>query len=164
VKALRELTLEDLESCPIWRYEGQSDDTAFVSPVAAFEQMDREAYIARTRFVLADGSEWWGYCSPTDESGLDYVQPVLLTPGGPVRFWYDEQPAELEPARACRLLRRSAGQVFPVRFECVVAVAGRVVAGELSQVEIPAEQVAARDRGRHLGFARNEGRAGGPGT
>jgi hypothetical protein len=146
MKALRDITAEDLARCPIWRYWGQSDDTASVSPVATFEQPDCEAYIARTRFVLADGSEWWGYCSPTDDSGLDYVQPVLLTPDGPVRFWYDHQPAEPEPARAFRLLGRSPGQVFPVRFECVVSVAGRVVTGELSRVDIPVDPSAAAHR------------------
>jgi hypothetical protein len=148
VKALWDLTVEDLSRCPIWRYDGQSDQTASVSQVATFADPDREAYIARTRFVLADGSEWWGYCSPTDESGLDYLQPVLLTPGGAVRFWYDEKPAEPEPARACRLLGRSLGQVFPVRFECVVPVAGRIVAGELSHVVTPAEQAAPAARPR----------------
>lgn len=151
MKALRDLTTDDLARCPIWRYEGRTDDTASVSPVAAFEQPDREAYIARTRFVLADSSEWWGYCSPTDDSGLDYVQPVLLTSGGPVRFWYDQQPAEPEPARACRLLRRPPGRVFPVRFECAVPVAGRVVGGELPRVVTPAEQSAPAQGGRDAG-------------
>jgi hypothetical protein len=137
---LKNLTVEDLARCPIWRYEGPSDDTASVSPAAAFEHPDREVYIARTRFVLADGSEWWGYCSPIDDSGLDYVQPVLLTPSGPVRFWYDESPAEPEPARTCRLLGRPPERVFPVRFECVVPVEGRVVGGELPRIDTPSEQ------------------------
>ena len=70
------------------------DDSPF--GLIYLQHPDREAYIARTRFVLADGSEWWGYCSPTDDSGLDYIQPVILTPGGPVRFWYEEPPPEPE--------------------------------------------------------------------
>lgn len=136
VKQLRELTVEDLARCPIWRFEGRSDDAASVSPVASFERPDQEAYIAHTRFVLADGSEWWGYCSPTDDSGLDYVQPVILTANGPVRFWYESPPAEPEPARACRLLGKRPEQVFPVRFECIVPIEGRRVAGELHRIEI----------------------------
>jgi hypothetical protein len=136
VKQLQELTLEDLARWPIWRFEGRSDDGASVSPVASFERPDQEAYIARTRFVLADGSEWWGYCSPTDDSGLDYLQPVIVTANGPVRFWYEAPPAEAEPARACRLLGKRPEQVFPARFECIVSVEGRRVTGKLYRIEI----------------------------
>jgi hypothetical protein len=145
--SLRDLTVQDLARCPIWRYEGLSDDTATVSPAPAFEQPEREVYIARTRFVLADGSEWWGYCSPTDDSGLDYTQPVLLAPGGPVRFWYDEQPADPEPARAWRLLGKRPEQVFPVRFECVVPFEGRFAGGELIELDFGAEPSASPDPG-----------------
>jgi hypothetical protein len=152
VKALRDLTVEDLARCPIWRYQGESDDAATVSPVATFEEPDRTVYIARTRFVLADGSAWWGYCSPTDDSGLDYVQPVILSSGGPVRFWYDEPPPEPEPARACRLLGKRPEQVFPARFECVVPFEGRYVAGELGGIEVLAEPAVAADRGPRSRF------------
>jgi hypothetical protein len=86
--------------------------------------------------VLADGSEWWGYCSPPDDSGLDYVQPVILTVDGPVRFWYDQRPSEPEPARACRLLGKRPEEVFPVCFECVVPIGGRHVAGKLHGVRV----------------------------
>jgi hypothetical protein len=136
MKALRDLTVEDLAHSPIWRYQGHSDETATVSPVSAFEHPNREAYIARTKFTLADGSEWWGFCSPTDDSSLDYIQPVILAPGGPVAFWYEQQPVEAEPARACRLLGGSPGQVFPVRFECQVPFEGRVLVGELLRIEV----------------------------
>jgi hypothetical protein len=131
--ALRNLTADDLRCCPVWRYQGQSDDTASVWPASGFEQPDREVYIARTRFVLADGSRWWGYCSPGDDSDLDSVQPVLLAPGGPVHLWDQEQQADPEPARACRLLGKRPEQVFPARFECVVPFQGRCVSGELRQ-------------------------------
>jgi hypothetical protein len=136
VKRLRELTNDDLARVPIWWYEGQSDESASVSPVEAFEHPESKAYIARTRFVLADGSEWWGYCSPTDDSGLDYIQPVIISAAGHVRFWYDESAPEPEPGRACRLLGKQPEQVFPARFECVVPVEGRYVAGVVSRVGI----------------------------
>ena len=86
---------------------------------------------------LADGSEWWGYCSPTDDSGLDYTQPVILAATGQVRFWYDEQPGDPEPAHACRMLGKRAEQVFPVRFECRVPFEGRFVSGEVGEIEVP---------------------------
>ena len=134
---LQDLTNEDLRRCPVWSCEGEADDVALVFPADGFDDPDRRGYIARTRFTLIDGSEWWGYCSPTDDSGLDYIQPVLLTVNGPVRFWYDESPPEAEPARACRLLGRSATQVFPVRFECLVSFEGQFIAGELPRIEVP---------------------------
>jgi hypothetical protein len=137
VKRLKELTNDDLCRCPIWRYEGPSDDEAMVYPAPGFEQPDQVTYVARTRFVLADGSEWWGYCSPTDASGLDYLQPMILTPSGPVRFWYEKAPPEPEPEHACRLLGKTPEQVFPVRFECVVPCEGEFVVGQMSRLEIP---------------------------
>jgi hypothetical protein len=134
MKRLWDLTNDDLARAPIWLYKGQSDESAFVSPVEAFEYPESEAYIARTRFLLADGSECWGYCSPTEDSGLDYIQPVIIAPAGHIRFWYDEAPSEPEPGRACRLLGKQPEQVFPARFECVVPFEGRYVAGVLSRV------------------------------
>jgi hypothetical protein len=134
-KRLWDLTEEDLRCNPIWRYEGESDAVALVVPTLGFAEPDHQAYIARTRFVLADGSEWWGYCSPTDDSGLDYMQPVIVTQAGLVRFWHEGLVPESETAHACRLLGRTPEQVFPVRFECVVPFDGRLVAGLLSRIE-----------------------------
>ncbi len=53
VKALRDLTVENLARCPIGRYEGQSDQTASVSRVAAFADLDRVAYSVPTTTPLA---------------------------------------------------------------------------------------------------------------
>jgi hypothetical protein len=139
VKRLCELTEEDLRSCSLWRYEGESDATASVFPSLTFAEADQHAYIARTRFVLADSSEWWGYCSPTDESGLDYIQPVLLTPAGPIRFWYEKPEPEADVAHACRLLGRPPEGVFPIQFECVVPFEGRLLQGRLSGIEVMAQ-------------------------
>ena len=76
MKALRDLTVEDLARCPIWRYEGQSDQTASVSPVATFAEPDREAYIARTRF---------GQQGRPDLAHAGFTQPEceLVTPHRP---------------------------------------------------------------------------------
>ena len=125
VKRLLELTNEDLIRTPIWRYEGTSDDNAVVSPASSLESADERAYIARTRFTFADGSQGWGYCSPTDGSGLDYVQPVLITPAGcHVHLWREESADAAE-------LRRASEQslAFPVHFECVVAFEGHLLCG-----------------------------------
>ncbi len=135
VKRLQELTNEDLRRWPIWRYEALSDDEAWVFPVESWEAPDRHAHIARTRFVLADGSEWWGYCSPTDDSGLDYVQPVLIAPRGHHRFWCEGLLPG--PEQACSLLGKRPEQVFPVRFECIVPFEGRFVAGALTAEAAP---------------------------
>lgn len=137
--ALQDLTNEDLERCPIWRYEDRSDDMASISPAVAIQQPDRAIYIARTRFVLADNSVWWGYCSPAGDSGVASLRPVLLTPDGPIRFWCAD-PSKSDSARMCRLLGRELERVFPLRFECVVPVTGRNVSGVLTRIETSAEE------------------------
>ena len=136
-----ELTTDDLVGFPIWRFEGVNDEHAVVFPASSFENPEKYGYIARTRFVLADGSEWWGYCSPTDDSGLDYLQPVIIAPEGVVRFWYDDVSSEAEPAHACLVLGKQPHQIFPAQFECVVAFEGQHVAGVLRRVEMPNEPV-----------------------
>ena len=136
MKRLLDLTNADLEQHPVWRYEGKTDEEATVWPVPGFEEPDRHAYIARTRFLLNDGTEHFGYCSPTDDSGLDYIQPVIVVPSGHVRFWYDHSPPHREPAHACSMLDRLPEQVFPVRYECLIPFEGQQLVGEIREVGI----------------------------
>jgi len=134
MKPLHELTNKDLAADPIWLYQGKSDETAEVRPCAGFEDPDREGYIARTRFVLHDGSERFGYCSPQDDSGLAYIQPAIIAANGHARFYYDDPPSHQEPEHLCELLGKSPSDVFPVTYECLVPFEGRCLKGEIHEV------------------------------
>jgi hypothetical protein len=138
MKRLSELKPHDLETVAVWRYEGEGDDAAVVRATekAELSESDRESFIARTQFVLADGTQHIGFCSPSDDSGLDYIQPVIVTVDGPVFFWFDAPPtAEFLAAQFARL-GVDHGDIFPVHFRCTVPVDGRLISGVVTDDDI----------------------------
>jgi hypothetical protein len=124
-KRLGELTIADLERAPVWVYKSDTDDTsAWVeeTELTRISEEDSRTYLAATEFILADGTKHYGYCSPADWSGLDYVQPVLLTPSGGVRLWLDplSDPRLYEDEFA--LLEKPLSSIFPLSYRCLVPV------------------------------------------
>lgn len=89
MKPFVELTCEDMHLHPVWRYDSSHGDVqALVQPDERCQLSEQETitFVAATIFRLADGSELTGLCSPSDPSGLDYLQPVILTAAGHVRL------------------------------------------------------------------------------
>src|SRR6266496_2478958 len=136
MKPLRALTAEDLRTTPVWRSLGGSDEEALVEPTsrATLTETERETFLALTEFVLCNGQKHIGFCSPVDDSGLDYVQPVIVTNQGQISFWFDEPPAHGVIAEQWARLGLAEGDVFPIKYECLVPVDGRTVRGTISQV------------------------------
>ena len=64
-------------------------DLEFVSPADKEEvsENDIDGYIVLTQFILQDKTEHLGFCSPQDTSGLDYIQPVIITKNGHLPFY-----------------------------------------------------------------------------
>jgi hypothetical protein len=141
VKRLGELTTRDLKDAPVWRYEGGDGPAAVVSPArhARLSQSDDEIYLAATEFELFDGTSLTGFCFPADDSGLDYLQPAIVTDAGHVSFWFDRPvtPAELD--RQWQRLGKSEAEILPATFRCLVPVDGRTVSGRIARVETAAE-------------------------
>ncbi len=143
-----DLTVEDLAASPVWRYEGGSGAEAMVSPAkrAALSQADDEIFLAATEFELLDLERHSGFCFPAENGGLDYLQPVILTPAGPVSFWFDEPPDKDVLAEQWRSLARDPSAIFPIAFRCLVPVDERTVSGRIEGVEFPYEPAAAPAR------------------
>ena len=129
MKRLRDLTPTDLERAPVWRYEGEIDDTAVIHATARRElsKSERHVFIARTQFTLADGTHHVGFCSPADESGLETIQPTIITAAGPVFFWFDEPPTLEFLKEQWRRLGADECNIFPVHFRCTVPVDGKYI-------------------------------------
>jgi hypothetical protein len=136
VKRLAELTTLDLAACPVWRYEGGSGAEARVSPVrrAALSQEDDEVFLAATDFELFDSTRQSGFCFPADGSGVDYLQPVIVTPSGHVAFWFEGAPSPETLAKQWRALGKEEKDIFPVSFRCLVPVDGRAPSGRIEGV------------------------------
>ena len=163
MKRIADLTVEDLEAHPVWRYEEGVGPNALVTPAdrTMLSQADDEVYLAATRFELFDGSGFGGYCFPADDSGIDYLQPAIVTGSGHVNFWTDGPTSPEELAERWRVLGRAPGQIFPVAFQCLVPVDHRTVTGWIAGVESSRDlTVAIREIGG--GPGREEGPAGPP--
>lgn len=137
MKRLADLTPSDLERIPVWRYEGGSDDVARVKATDRTElsERDDDVFIARTQFVLANGSQHIGFCSPLDET-LDIVQPVIITPEGLVYFYFEEPPSHEMLDEQWRRLGVGHEQIFPVHYRCLVPVDGRYVTGVIESDDL----------------------------
>ena len=82
-KPIEMLTAGDLQRTPVWelRYEG---DVEMVRPTRRKSVTDdtRHGFIVLTRFVYPGGAVAFGYSSPQDPSGMDYIQPTVITETG----------------------------------------------------------------------------------
>ena len=136
MKRLVELTAEDLQASPVWRYEGGSGSLAIVMPSrrTALSQNDDEIFLAATDFELFDGSRHFGFCFPADDSGIDYLQPVIVSPSGQVCFWFDGPASPESLTKQWRLIGKEPADIFPVAFRCLVPVDGRTVTGRIEGV------------------------------
>ncbi len=140
MKRLAELTVEDLTSAPVWRYEGGDGANGVVvaDRREGLSQMDDEVFLAATEFLLPDATEHLGFCFPVDDAGLDYLQPAIVTRSCHVQFWFDGAVASEVLSAQWAALGKRAEEVFPVRFRCRVPVDGRVVSGEIPGIETSA--------------------------
>jgi len=133
-KQVYELTLHDLRTFPIWEFRldeeaGGDQNESTVGPWTEFGPLDPgdRMFVVRADFTLADGSRMQGYFTPPGrgDAGIGTLQPIIVTDGGQVRFWCGSSaPGPKRLAESYGLLGKTAKQVFPLRFESDVELAG----------------------------------------
>jgi hypothetical protein len=130
---------EDLARFPIWEFaideegdEGQDEETVRPRPDLARADPAEGMFIARTEFVAADGTRYYGYSSPDEDGELSYTQPTIVTAEGQVRFWFGGVPPRTGVLEASyRMLGKTATELFPVRYRAVVEHGGAPLEGEI---------------------------------
>jgi hypothetical protein len=164
VKRLAELTIEDLVANPVWRYEGGLGKDAIVVPAAktTLSRADDEIFLAGTDFELFDTTKHFGFCFPADDTGIAYLQPVILTRSGPVSFWFDEPPTREKLTKQWRLLGKDEAEIFPASFRCRITVDGHAVTGRITGIESSSESSREADTAlpRRVGIGTGEKRTG----
>jgi len=138
-KQVYELTLRDLSTFPVWEFrldaEGEEGrDESTVRPYSALGPLnpDERMFVVRAVFILADGSQMYGYLTPPQrgDASVGALQPIIVTNRGQVRLWCGTAtPDPKRLAHNYELLGKSANQVFPVRFESDVDLLGGPVSG-----------------------------------
>jgi hypothetical protein len=138
MKPLQELSPDDLTRHPVWLYLCGEDgrESIAASRKAQISESSPETYVVLTTFELADGSVLTGYSTPQDDSGLDYIQPVIVTEKGHLPLFYEKAPPVREPEFICRSLAKSFDQIFPLRYRAKIPVDGRFVEGVVEKVEV----------------------------
>src|SRR5215471_17152647 len=97
-------------------------------------QSDDEIYLAATDFELFDSTAHVGFCFPADDSGIDYLQPVIVSPSGHVNFWFDGPATPTILSNQWKALGKQLHEIFPVSYRCLVPVDGRTVSGRVDGV------------------------------
>jgi hypothetical protein len=139
MKPFTELTADDFVAYRTWRHLGGADATAIVEPqlFSEISEDDAAVYLAATDFTFSDGTASAGFCSPADDSGLDYVQPVIFGPHGQVPLWRPELGAAASKIIA-RELGKTVTQVFPLAWHSKVLVDGEVRNGRIAEADLKA--------------------------
>lgn len=138
MKRLADLTAGDLDRVRVWRYAGDSDDTATVHATdrSALSGGEDDVFIAHTQFTLGNGAQYVGFCTPAGGSALEALQPVILSQWGPVYFWFDPPPTRESLAVQWRRLGTSRESIFPVHYRCTVPVDGTYVVGTINAEDL----------------------------
>jgi hypothetical protein len=140
-KQVYELTLDDLDNSPVWEFKldkdgAQGQNEATVRPVTTsgpLNPADR-MFIVRAIFTLADGSKMKGYFTPPvrGQEGLGTLQPIIVTGRGQVRLWCGTSaPDARRLAQSYEFLGKTAGHIFPLRFESDVKLIGGPASGSV---------------------------------
>ena len=129
MKRLSELTPEDLIASKVWKFwrDAQSIEQVEAYPTEVLSEDDQQDYVAATHFTFANGESCLGFCSPQDDSGLDYMQPVLFKNGVAVELFSEEDRSLPGLVSRLGVAGLSIEQVFPLHLECLVRVDGRTV-------------------------------------
>jgi hypothetical protein len=137
-----DLTPADLERYAVWEFaldeEGiEGQDEATVRPYETNDPVDATEgmFIVRASMTLAGGTRLIGYLTPSAQGGteLSSCQPAVVGSEGQVSFWRGMlalRPEDLSDSYAL-LGRASPAQVFPIKFESDVPIAGGPVLGEV---------------------------------
>lgn len=116
-KLLSELTVLDLERHPCWtHYVKDGDEFVLPSEKDQISEIDTDDFIVLTEFILHDKTKHLGFSSPKDTSGLDYIQPVLVTSKGHLPLYFDKLDNVQLQDLTKEILNKSAHEVFPLTF------------------------------------------------
>jgi hypothetical protein len=138
-KQVYDLTPADFDLAHIWEFASDEEgvdgqDEATVRPVESAISPDslEGMFVAKARFVLADGTTMGGYLTPGMPGELDLgrIQPAVVTEKGQVSFWCGMvEPTKEYIEASYKILGKQPGDVFPLFFSSEVPFAGATITG-----------------------------------
>ena len=142
LKQYGDLTITDFERHPVWvcvhvldydePWYGETNEETF-RPWSEELPVDPSfgMFLVRSRMVLADGTQFAGFITPTrgtgevTDSDLGLVQPhVFSKTGSLISFWGGLFGlSDVEKQKVYAMLERSPSQVFPISFKAEPGIA-----------------------------------------
>lgn len=118
---LNQLRKNDILKSPVWKF-WYEDGLEKIAPVdiSHITENSLDVFIVLTEFTLSNQSSWIGFCSPQDSSGIDYIQPVIITEKEQISFYKDSPWTKHEKEVELLKLGYSSKEVFPIRFKTKV--------------------------------------------
>jgi hypothetical protein len=144
---LQSLTVADLQQNPVWEYESKFDNlevwelTEIVRPTKRKEisENDTKTYICLTEFSLGDGTEYIGFCSPQDDSSLEYASPVIIHQNDHIELFSSE--TAWNKNGSSKKLGKVRNQVFPINVKCSIPCDGKYYFHVIENFPMPDVQV-----------------------
>jgi hypothetical protein len=90
------------------------------------------APVASPARIRNDGTRYAGYVYPSDDDEISSIQPTIATDESQVNFWlgaFPPRPGQLE--RGYEVVRKTAEELFPVRYRALVPSKGTRLEGEV---------------------------------
>jgi hypothetical protein len=116
-KLLTNLTLDDLIHQPCWiHYALENIEYVFPARKKEISEADSNNYVVLTEFILNDKTKHLGFCSPQDTSGLDYIQPVIITSRGHLPLYFDTLETIDLSGLTSKILSKKIHEVFPLTY------------------------------------------------
>ncbi len=115
-RPVEKLTVEALQATHVWewRESGAVEEVRPTSLDRIPESDGNTVHLAFTKFILANGITMFGFCSPGDDSSLDYIQPVIIWDDIHWDLWKGDPPK--------KILEKN---IFPMKYECLVPCEGK---------------------------------------
>lgn len=125
IKLLKDLTKDDILKFKIWEHWIENR-LEYVKPTKRIQisESENKGFIVQTDFELKNNSKFSGFSSPMDTSGLDYIQPVIITERGQVLFWKDEGWKNDEKEIELSKLGLKQSEVFPISYKSLIPIDG----------------------------------------
>jgi hypothetical protein len=135
---IRNQRKEDLINFPVWRHWAEGgDEKAIPENIREISEstINESTYIVLTEFTLNNNVKYMSFCSPQDFSGLDYVQPVLLTDEFQITFFKYGIWTKEEVNEQLDKLQLKREEVFPLSFETKISCDGQFLRGIILDFE-----------------------------
>jgi hypothetical protein len=132
MKRLDSLIKFDLIKKPVWEH-WYDQDIEYVkqSDLNELTETDNKGHIVLTGFLLNNGIQLIGFCSPQDTSGIDYIQQVIFSNKGQFNIYKDAGWTSEQKEEEMKKLDLDWKDIFPLVYKTQIRCDGAFYEGKI---------------------------------